>query len=529
VFQVEIVLNGSGLLKRAPGTRFGDDTASAIGQGQARLNQDHSSVIGRTPLKIDRLINPEGPTHTASRGLARHVADQWHGFEQRRESALPKPGLPNPQHPSVTPVADHSLNIDITRLQDAMSADQAGELTRLADGLAKTRTPGAVARDISDAINTDGLKAVAEFKFIRDRLAKIGSPEQVRALDEAVLGQLSEKTQEQLKGVFSPDPAVSREKAIPLELNIDPALESETLSMSANQKPSPTSASKDNADQSGETNHTDETDFRKINNMTPEASKKARQEAADRITKIDERKRLADINASLQDDPDRPVKGVKGESDNGGKGGEERAKSETKTTLRGTTFFGGAGMEGAYIADMVKALKEAGVLNVRSAESKKWSGGHISDALDVLNKRKRDEQDSDLSAMRKEGEQFNLIGYSYGGLQASQAAIDYADEGGKVDHLVLLGTPISREFLDKLKNHPNIGRVEVINLEKQGDPIKAGMTTGALLGSLPKLGLDVSSGGDGGKKGHFYYGGDSAEGRQRRRELANRLYSMGLK
>jgi len=300
VFQVETVLNGSGLLSRAPGTRFGDDTASAIGQGQQRLNRDHGAAVGRRPLKIDSLINPDGPTQTATRGLARQVADQWRGFEQRRKPALPKPGLPapsmpKPQRPSVTPVAETPFTADIKHLQDALTADQAGELTRLADGLSKTRTPGAVAGDISDAINTDGLKAVAEFKFIRDRLAKIGTPDQVRALDEAVLSGVSERTQEQLKDVFNPDVAMSREKAIPLELDIDPALKSEILSISANQKTSPTSVSKDDTGPSGEANHTNETDFQKVINGTPDSLRKEREAAKLRIEKIDQRKRSANM------------------------------------------------------------------------------------------------------------------------------------------------------------------------------------------------------------------------------------------
>jgi len=89
-------------------------------------------------------------------------------------------------------------------LRDALTADQAGELTRLADGLSKTHAPGATARDISDAINTDGLKAVAEFQVVRDHLEKIGTPDQVRALDEAVLGGVSEQQRDQLKTLFLP-------------------------------------------------------------------------------------------------------------------------------------------------------------------------------------------------------------------------------------------------------------------------------------------------------------------------------------
>jgi len=205
VFQVETVLNGSGLLSRAPGTRFGDDTASAIGQGQARLNRDHGNTVGRRPLKIDSLINPDGPTQSATRGLARQVADQWRGFEQRRKPALPSPSVPkpgflNPVRASVTPVVENTFTADIKRLQDSLTADQAAELTRLADGLSKTRVPGAVAGDISEAINTDGLKAVAEFQVVRDRLAKIGTPDQVRALDFAVMQRLDPAGQKLLRG-----------------------------------------------------------------------------------------------------------------------------------------------------------------------------------------------------------------------------------------------------------------------------------------------------------------------------------------
>ena len=94
----------------------------------------------------------------------------------------------------------------IKRLQDAMSGDQIGELTRLADGLSKTRTPGTIVGDISEAINTDGLKAVAEFKVVRDRLAKIATPEQVRALDRAVMGQLPPQVRDQIEGIFNPKP-----------------------------------------------------------------------------------------------------------------------------------------------------------------------------------------------------------------------------------------------------------------------------------------------------------------------------------
>jgi len=68
VFQVESVLSGSGLMARAPGSRFDGDTARAIGEGQKRLNRDHGSAVGRT---VDSLINPGGPIQTAIRFRSR--------------------------------------------------------------------------------------------------------------------------------------------------------------------------------------------------------------------------------------------------------------------------------------------------------------------------------------------------------------------------------------------------------------------------------------------------------------------------
>jgi len=204
-------------------------------------------------------------------------------------------------------------------------------------------------------------------------------------------------------------------------------------------------------------------------------------------------------------------------------------QSEKPLPHKGTTFFDGAGMEGPYIVDMVKVLEEAGVENVRAADRRKWSGGAIFDSIDAFNKRRRDDEVSDLSEIETTGDQFNLIGYSYGALQASQAAIDYADNGGKVDHLVLIGAPISKVFLGKLNNHPNIRSVEIINLSKYGDPIHAGMSTAELFMSIPALGADFLSGKYGNIRGHFYYGGKPPVGHARRRDLASRVFVLGVR
>ncbi len=200
----------------------------------------------------------------------------------------------------------------------------------------------------------------------------------------------------------------------------------------------------------------------------------------------------------------------------------------TPPAYKGTTFFGGAGMEGNYIDDMVAALTDAGIGNVRAANPEHWSrGSTISDAIGVLVERERDHEQSNLSEFGETGEQFNLVGYSHGGLQAAQAAADFADRGGWVDNLVLIGSPISQEFLTRLQNHVNIGSVKIINLAGQGDPLHAGMGTGELVASVPELALQFL---DSGSDGHFYYtGNNDPANRLRRRELAKQLYKLGLR
>jgi len=192
---------------------------------------------------------------------------------------------------------------------------------------------------------------------------------------------------------------------------------------------------------------------------------------------------------------------------------------EKPRALKGTTFFGGVGMNGAYIDDMKKSLEEAGIKNVRVADPNKWSSGTLGDAASVPLENNIDGEDSDFSGFDEEGEQFNMVGYSYGGLQAAQGAIDHADKGGKVDNLILVGTPIEQEFLNSLENHPNIGKVTVIDLGQHGDPIKAGMSDAEVLGSVPRLSKDVGK--DyfrkaSPKSGHFYYSGDDPESQRRR-------------
>ncbi|PWJ59912.1 RHS repeat-associated protein [Dyadobacter jejuensis] len=68
----------------------------------------------------------------------------------------------------------------------------------------------------------------------------------------------------------------------------------------------------------------------------------------------------------------------------------------------------------------------------------------------------------------KEGEQFNLAGYSYGSILQAQAALKLANDGVVVDNLVLIGSPISDDSklyqqLSGSKNIKNIIRIDIPN------------------------------------------------------------------
>ncbi|MBF0284376.1 MAG: hypothetical protein HQL51_07940 [Magnetococcales bacterium] len=201
--------------------------------------------------------------------------------------------------------------------------------------------------------------------------------------------------------------------------------------------------------------------------------------------------------------------------------------------LRGTYFFGGAGMEGDYIDDMVAALREVGISSVHAADRHEWSfGDKKMDALAVPFLMSRDVISTDFGRFGSQGEQFNLIGYSFGSLKAAQAALDYADLGGRVDHLVLIGSPIGLELLQEVSSHPYIGQVVVMNLTEMGDPISAGMTFGDLVDGIPIVVKQQET-----REGHFHYGDPPenanhdarVERSNRRRLLVEWLYNFGMR
>lgn len=120
--------------------------------------------------------------------------------------------------------------------------------------------------------------------------------------------------------------------------------------------------------------------------------------------------------------------------------------------------------------------------------------------------------------------QFNIVGYSWGAVIAARSAIYHARAGVKVDHLVLIGAPINKSLKEAVTSHSNIASATIIDLKDKGDPIYAGISDEELMKSSVELGRQMLNGG-----GHFYYSGDNAEGKTRRRELAKFLYEKGLR
>ena len=119
----------------------------------------------------------------------------------------------------------------------------------------------------------------------------------------------------------------------------------------------------------------------------------------------------------------------------------------------------------------------------------------------------------------------NYVGYSFGYLLAVHTAMYYANNGHIIDNLVLIGSPMSKTFLNKLKNHNNIKNIVVIDLRQYGDPIYAGMSEIELGKSIPKLLEQINGNGI----GHFYYSANGKEGRSRRYHFALDMKNSGLK
>lgn len=194
--------------------------------------------------------------------------------------------------------------------------------------------------------------------------------------------------------------------------------------------------------------------------------------------------------------------------------------------IKGTYFFPGAGMDGHYIQPLVRSLLDAGIKSAMYVDRDKWSGGTALDAGigSVLGRDYDPRFPMLLRHSLSNALQFNLIGYSYGSIVAAQLAAKYAIKGTVIDNLVLIGSPISLEFLQRLKNIAQIKKLIVIDLNEYGDPIFAGMSVIKLLSNLPTLASQMPS-----SEGHFYYAEPGSKGDNRRNELAKQLYDLGLR
>ncbi len=200
--------------------------------------------------------------------------------------------------------------------------------------------------------------------------------------------------------------------------------------------------------------------------------------------------------------------------------------------LKGTVFFGGAGLDGHYIDDMVNALQEAGISYVSPYLNSKDTSGELPDAVAITSLNNIPENTLmlvDQHYFGAKGVQFNLIGYSYGALLAAHIAHSYTNlykekEEAVVDHLVLIGAPINASFLKALQQNPKIKKVIIIDLTEHGDPVYAGMSDSEIVAAVPILFMQQKE-----EIGHFYYAGYDREGKERRRELAKELYAMGLR
>lgn len=117
----------------------------------------------------------------------------------------------------------------------------------------------------------------------------------------------------------------------------------------------------------------------------------------------------------------------------------------------------------------------------------------------------------------------NFVGYSWGAVVASRAALYYAKKGVKVGTLALIGAPINYSLLIAAKSHPNIDHVIVEDLTAYGDPIFAGMSDAAIIKSVGKLMVQMPK-----STGHFYYAGQDKKGAERRANLVRSLVWRGL-
>ncbi len=202
-------------------------------------------------------------------------------------------------------------------------------------------------------------------------------------------------------------------------------------------------------------------------------------------------------------------------------------------TPRGTLYWGGAGLDGPYVQPQLAAFREAGIAHVNAGLTNTASRligpkGALVDAAraGALIRYRDDSEWTIASGMTNAAPQFNLIGYSYGSLLAAQTAHCYARQAHVVDHIVLIASPIDRDFLGDLRRHSCIKKVVVVDLTEFGDPIHAGISQFDLVRGA----LEVQEQKDRKQgEGHFYYAHVVPESKLRWAALAKKLFAEGLR
>lgn len=199
-----------------------------------------------------------------------------------------------------------------------------------------------------------------------------------------------------------------------------------------------------------------------------------------------------------------------------------------KPNLEGTMFFGGVGMKGAYMTKMANALTQVGIEDVTIANPDLWSSGSILlDSLSVLFVNDYTNKVTTKGSLKEDKTSLNLIGYSFGSIQAAHASMKFTAEGYAIGKLVLIGSPIEASFLELLKVHPQIEEVIVIDLIEHGDPLHAGMSDLEIILSTPVLAWQFMHSKTG--VGHYVYVAITNDADEKRKELAQLLYKKGLR
>jgi hypothetical protein len=204
---------------------------------------------------------------------------------------------------------------------------------------------------------------------------------------------------------------------------------------------------------------------------------------------------------------------------------------------KGNFFYPGAGFDGSYIDSLEQKLKEVGLENVhvdRGSVDDTQTQGMVLDVLAIMMMndvfKGGSAQPSRLDHIFRfpsGGTQLNFLGYSYGALIAAYNAMQYTNVKRKdVDHLVLIAAPITDENLALIQANPRIKKLIIHDLTQHGDRIRAGMRRGQLRTSVHSVAINFALRPG---EGHFYYTKKGPEGEERRRSLAQYLYSEGLR